>query len=73
MRVAKNLHFAPATLRDLEERAVAVCEREGQITIARARDELGTSRRYAQALLEHLDSRKVTRRTGNAHVLRRRA
>ena len=73
VRVAKNLHFAPAPLRDLEERAVAVCEREGQITIARARDALGTSRRYAQALLEHLDSRKVTRRTGNAHVLRRRA
>ena len=73
VRVAKNLHFAPAPLHNLEARAVALCDREGQITIARARDALGTSRRYAQALLEHLDARKVTRRAGDAHVLRRRA
>ncbi|MBA3840389.1 MAG: SelB C-terminal domain-containing protein, partial [Thermoleophilaceae bacterium] len=33
---------------------------------------LATSRRYAQALLEHLDAKKVTRRAGDAHVLRRR-
>jgi selenocysteine-specific elongation factor len=37
------------------------------------RDELATSRRYAQALLEHLDGEKVTRRVGDAHVLRRAA
>jgi selenocysteine-specific elongation factor len=36
------------------------------------RDELGTSRKYAQALLEHLDAAKVTRRRGDEHVLRRR-
>jgi selenocysteine-specific elongation factor len=36
------------------------------------RDELGTSRKYAQALLEHLDRTRVTRRLGDAHVLRRR-
>jgi len=36
------------------------------------RDELGLSRRYAQALLEHLDSEKVTIRRGDEHVLRRR-
>jgi selenocysteine-specific elongation factor len=73
VRVAKNLHFAPAPLHNLEARAVALCDREGQITIARTRDALGTSRRYAQALLEHLDARKVTRRAGDAHILRRRA
>jgi selenocysteine-specific elongation factor len=37
------------------------------------RDELGTSRRYAQALLEHLDTERITIRRGDAHVLRRRA
>jgi selenocysteine-specific elongation factor len=35
---------------------------EGSITLARLRDELGSSRRYAQALLEHLDAARVTRR-----------
>jgi len=35
------------------------------------RDGLGCSRRYAQALLEALDSHGVTRRVGDARVLRR--
>jgi selenocysteine-specific elongation factor len=51
---------------------LAICERDGRATIAGVRDELGTSRRYAQALLEHLDAEKLTRRVGDAHVLRRR-
>ena len=39
-----------------------VIEREGKITLARLRDELQTSRKFAQALLEHLDAARVTRR-----------
>jgi DNA-binding response OmpR family regulator len=70
VRVARNLHFDPAALDRLTARVVAICERDGQATIAGIRDELGTSRRYAQALLEHLDAQRVTRRTGDAHVLR---
>ena len=72
VRVAKNLHFHPEPLSELEARVVAICERDGQATIAGVRDELGTSRKYAQALLEHLDRTKVTRRAGDAHVLRQR-
>jgi selenocysteine-specific elongation factor len=51
---------------------VAECEREGTITLARARDLLGTSRRTAQAILERLDGDKVTLRVGDARRLRRR-
>ena len=29
----------------------------------------GTSRKYAQALMEHLDEEKVTRRVGDERVL----
>jgi selenocysteine-specific elongation factor len=72
VRVGHNLHWAPGPLAELEARVVAICEREGEATIAGVRDELGTSRRYAQALLEHLDAEKVTVRRGDAHVLRRR-
>jgi selenocysteine-specific elongation factor len=72
VRVARNLHFHPEPLAGLEARIVAICERDGSATIAGVRDELGTSRKYAQALLEHLDRTKVTRRDGDAHVLRRR-
>jgi selenocysteine-specific elongation factor len=70
--VARNLHFNPESLAELEARVIAVCERDGSATIASVRDELGTSRKYAQALLEHLDGEKVTRRVGDEHTLRRR-
>jgi len=70
VRVARNLHFHADALAQARDRVVARIERDGQITIAQLRDELGTSRKFAQALLEHLDSEKVTRRVGDAHVLR---
>ncbi len=48
-------------------------EHGGAVTLAQVRDELKTSRKFAQALLEHLDSEKVTVRRGEVHVVRRRA
>jgi selenocysteine-specific elongation factor len=53
---------------------VTIVEAEGQITLARLRDELDTSRKFAQALLEHLDAARVTRRRpDDTRVLRRHA
>jgi selenocysteine-specific elongation factor len=72
VRVARNLHFHPEPLAELEARVIALCERDGSATIASVRDELGTSRKYAQALLEHLDGERVTRRVGDVHTLRAR-
>jgi len=42
----------------------------GSITVAQLRDRMGASRRPVLALLEHLDSRRVTLRVGDARVLR---
>ena len=72
VRVARNLHFHSEALAQLEAQVVAICEREGEVTIAGVRDRLGLSRKYAQAVLEHRDADKVTVRRGDAHVLRRR-
>jgi selenocysteine-specific elongation factor len=69
--VARNQHFDPATLDRLLAAVVDICRRDGAATIAKVRDELGTSRRYAQALLEHLDAARVTLRRDDRHVLRR--
>jgi selenocysteine-specific elongation factor len=44
-------------------------EKRGQITLAEVRDLLHTSRKYSQALLEHLDALGVTRREGDIRVL----
>ena len=60
--------FHPDVLAEVQERVVAIMRDEGSITLARLRDELQTSRRYAQALLEHLDAQRVTRRTGDERV-----
>ena len=72
MRVGQTLHFDAGVLAELTARVVALCERDGAVTIASVRDELRTSRKYAQALVEHLDAQKVTLRRGDEHVLRRR-
>jgi selenocysteine-specific elongation factor len=72
VRVGRNLHYHPEALAEVERRVVDFCRRHGAITIAELRDELGTTRKFAQALLEHFDGEKLTRRAGDAHVLRRR-
>jgi selenocysteine-specific elongation factor len=48
---------------------LAIIRAEGQVTVAGIRDAFGTSRKYALALLEHLDAQRVTRRVGDARVL----
>jgi selenocysteine-specific elongation factor len=65
------MHVHPEALAEAQARLTAVIRREGSITLARARDELGTSRKYAQAYLEHLDAEHVTLRRGDERVLRR--
>jgi selenocysteine-specific elongation factor len=44
--------------------------RHGSTSIGEVRDALGLSRKYAQALLEHLDGERVLRRDGDRHYPR---
>ena len=53
--------------------ALAECRSSGEITLARFRDLVGTGRRDAQLLLERFDRDGLTRRVGDARVLRRAA
>jgi len=74
VRVGRSMHAHPEAIATVRELVQDVATREGSITLARLRDELGTSRRYAQALLEHLDASRVTRRReDDSRVLRRSA
>jgi len=73
VRVSKSLHYHAEVLDEIRGRLVEIAVRNGgAITLAQLRDELGTSRKFAQALLEHFDSEKVTIRRGDQHFLRRR-
>jgi selenocysteine-specific elongation factor len=71
VRVGRELHYHPDALAEAERRVRALAQTHGSVTIAQLRDDLGTSRKFAQALLEHFDGEKVTRRVGDAHLLRR--
>jgi selenocysteine-specific elongation factor len=71
-RVKPGVYYETATLERLRsELLAAAVAGGGEITLGEARDLLGTSRKYAQALLEHLDAEHLTVRQGDRHVLRR--
>jgi len=70
VRLSDDIAFT----RDAFGRAVALVRdliaAEGSVTVASLRDRMGASRRPVLALLEHLDAQRVTRRVGDARVLR---
>jgi len=72
VKVGEDLYYAVETLDGLMDRIAAEMEARGQITLAEVRDLLDTSRKYAQALLEHMDSEGLTLRVGDARRLRKR-
>jgi selenocysteine-specific elongation factor len=69
VRVAEDVVFLPETYAELLDWVRTFIQAEGSVSVAQFRDRFGTSRKYALALLEHLDERKITRRVGDARVL----
>ena len=73
VRVGRDLYAHRDAVAAVADRVGAIIADEGAVTLARLRDELGTSRKYAEALLEHLDQARVTKRLpDDRRVLRRR-
>jgi selenocysteine-specific elongation factor len=67
--VGGGVVFASEAYEEMKARVLSAIEARGKVTLAEVRDIFGTSRRYVQALLEHLDEAKVTRRVGDERVL----
>jgi len=72
VKVGEDFFYPSGRLEKLMASLSTAIEQAGQLTLAEARDLLGTSRRFAQALLEHMDSEGLTLRVGDARRLRRR-
>jgi len=70
VKVSDSVIFTAAAYQQMVERTTAHLKTEGKITVAQVRDMFGTSRKYALALMEHLDQRHITRRVGDERVLR---
>jgi selenocysteine-specific elongation factor len=70
VRLKADIVYPPAEAARLGEEVAALVAREGSTSIAEVRDALGLSRKYAQALLEHLDGERVLWREGDRHYRR---
>ena len=68
--LADGVVFSTAAYQEMVTRIVEYLRERGKMTLAEARDMFSTSRKYAQALLEHLDTQMVTQRVGEERVLR---
>jgi selenocysteine-specific elongation factor len=71
MRIGGEILFRPASFAAMVAQIEHYADAHGSITLAQARDLLQTSRKYAQAILEELDARRITRREGDLRLLRR--
>jgi len=70
VRVSESVLFLADTYQEMVARVVDHTKSEGSITVAQVRDMFQASRKYALALMEHLDERRVTKRVGDERVLR---
>ena len=70
VRVAPDILMLPAAVEDAAARLRLHLEARGAVTVAEARDILGSSRRTVVPLLEYFDSIHLTRRDGDVRRLR---
>ena len=70
IKLNDNVVYAVDVYSDMVVRVSEFIGINGQITVADVRDLFNTSRKYAIALLDHMDQRRITRRIGDARVLR---
>jgi len=70
VKVSDEVLFLPQTYAAMVERVKEHIQKNSNITVAQVRDLFDTSRKYALALLEHLDAKGVTKRVGDERVLR---
>ncbi len=69
-RVAPNVLFTPHVIAAMQAWVVETLQTQNEITAAQLRDRFDTSRKYAIAFLEYLDTKRMTKRVGDARVRR---
>jgi selenocysteine-specific elongation factor len=69
LKISDDLVFHRDALADLRKRMAAEKTKSPKIDVARFKDIVGVSRKYAIPLLEYLDREHVTRRVGDERVI----
>jgi len=70
VKVSEGVVFSSTAYEQMVTKVTNFTRDKGKVTLAEVRDLLKTSRKYAQALLEYMDEKKITRRVGDERVLR---
>ena len=69
-KVSDSVVFESSAYNEMVEAIRGRIRETGEITIADVRDMFGASRKYALALMDYMDQQRITRRVGDARVLR---
>jgi selenocysteine-specific elongation factor len=72
VQVNDDVLLTPEVLEKMTAAVIAHIKENGDISLAELRDRFNTSRKYAVAVLEHLDAEGVTVRKGDSRQLRRK-
>ncbi len=70
VRASPDIAFTKAAYEAAVALVKEIAASDGSVTVAQLRDRMGASRRPVLALLEYLDAQRLTRRVGDARVLR---
>ncbi len=68
VRAGDGVVFGQAAYDAMARTALALIDTQGGVTLAQFRDAVGTTRKYAQAAMEHFDTRRITRRVGDTRM-----
>ncbi len=69
VKTSAGIVFSAAAYDDMVAKVIAHIKKNGKAALGEVRDMFRTSRKYAQAFLEHTDEKKVTKRVGDERVL----
>ena len=69
-KVSDSVVFDSSAYDEMVEAIRARIGEAGEVTVADVRDMFGGSRKYSLALMDYLDQQRITRRVGDARVLR---
>lgn len=69
LQIAPDLRIAASTAERVRQAILEMSRQGTAVTVASLRDRLQTNRKHALALLEYMDSVRVTRRVGDQRVL----
>ncbi|MFC2014436.1 selenocysteine-specific translation elongation factor [Chloroflexota bacterium] len=69
VKISDTVVFTTPVYEEMVKKITAHIKSNGKVTLAEVRDLFKTSRKYVQALLEHMDEKKMTRRVGDERVL----